>query len=1066
MKNLMSFTGRAFRVPALAKALFLLTAVTPFYFSAKAQTSANKAPVAVITGAKTIYLPGNSLVLDGSSSTDSDGSISSYSWKFVSGSGGYALSGTAGSKLTVSNMYAGTRTFQLTVKDDKGASNTAQVTFTVSNEPPNAAPTAVITGNNNIVLPANSTVLSGASSTDADGSVKSYAWSKISGPSAGNASGVSSSALSLSGLVEGTYTYALTVTDDKGATGATQLSVKVNAAPANAIPTASITGNTSLILPANSTVLDGSASKDTDGSIKSYAWSRVSGPAYGSHTGTSTAKLTLSGLVEGIYVYKLVVTDDKGATASASVNVTISAPANNAPVASISGNTNLILPTNSTILDGSASKDTDGSIKSYAWSRVSGPSYGSHTGTSAAKLTLSGLSEGTYVYKLVVTDDKGATATASASVVVSKTSNAVPVAKISGNTDIQLPANSTILDGSGSTDSDGSIKSYAWSYVSGPTSYSFTVNGSDNSKVTISSLTAGDYVFKLAVTDNQGAVSSVTDTIKVAAAPSTGDCGCNITLSANSDGAIYATGTALGVKPGDVVCIKAGNYKVISLTAFNGTATQPVTIKNCGGQVVLNHVTGTSISVYKSSYFRFTGTGSADKYGFKTTTPAPGQYSTLGFKVASNSTDFEIDHVELNRMAVGFMVKTDPTCDAATWAENFTMRNIKIHDTYVHDAQGEGFYCGYTFATSTVTCNGVSKTVYPQFIDGIKIYNNITDSTYWDGIQVGHARNAEIYNNTVTNYGLENEAGQTAGIIFNNGSAGKAFNNTIINGLGPNFQVMGQGKIYLYNNLMVNAGNNVVDQNAIFIDDRPEQGSLPLTVFIANNSIINPSKNGILFMNTRGTVGTDNHIYNNLLVLKNSAYKLIDTKIAYTASNNLVTANSVDAKFAATATADYRPAAGAPTIDAGKDLTSYNITKDIVNVARPQNGKFDIGAYEYAQSAASKVSASAATTFAPAAAQAAAPADKIVAYKQGLTVAPVPARDHINITINDRSTGKVSIKIIDGAGKMALVDNNNTKSDVNFQTRVDVSRFPTGIYYYDILSGANRYTGKFIKAGN
>src|SRR5690606_12939646 len=86
--------------------------------------------------------------------------------------------------------------------------------------------------------------------------------------------------------------------------------------------------NQTITLPTNSVTLRGTAS-DPDGSIASYRWSKVSGPSGGSTSATS-ATTTVTGLTEGSYVYNLKVTDNKGATASANVTITVK-PATTTP---------------------------------------------------------------------------------------------------------------------------------------------------------------------------------------------------------------------------------------------------------------------------------------------------------------------------------------------------------------------------------------------------------------------------------------------------------------------------------------------------------------------------------------------------------------------------------------------------------------------------------------------------------------------------------------------------------------------------------------------------------------
>jgi hypothetical protein len=67
-----------------------------------------------------------------------------------------------------------------------------------------------------------------------------------------------------------------------------------------------------------------------------------------------------------------------------------------------------------------------------------------------------------------------------------------------------LPTSSTAIIGTGS-DSDGSIAGYSWTKVSGG---SATITGATTSTLKLSSLVAGNYVFRLTVKDNAGATSS------------------------------------------------------------------------------------------------------------------------------------------------------------------------------------------------------------------------------------------------------------------------------------------------------------------------------------------------------------------------------------------------------------------------------------------------------------------------------------------------------------------------------------------------------------------------------
>ena len=106
--------------------------------------------------------------------------------------------------------------------------------------------------------------------------------------------------------------------------------------------------------------------------------------------------------------------------------------------------------------------------------------------------------------------------------------NVIPVANISGVANITLPVSTVALNGTGSTDADGTIVSYAWTKVSGPATY--TMVSPTGSTTAVNSLVAGTYTFQLIVTDNVGAASTpATITFTVNPAVVSGCTNCIIT---------------------------------------------------------------------------------------------------------------------------------------------------------------------------------------------------------------------------------------------------------------------------------------------------------------------------------------------------------------------------------------------------------------------------------------------------------------------------------------------------------------------------------------------------------
>ncbi|XP_044064473.1 dyslexia-associated protein KIAA0319 isoform X3 [Siniperca chuatsi] len=184
-------------------------------------------------------------------------------------------------------------------------------------------------------------------------------------------------------------------------------------------PVAVVGPDRKLFLPVSSLSLDGSGSTDDRG-IVSYHWDAVSGPPGLKLEGVDQAVATATGLRVGRYTLRLTVSDQEGATGSASLTVRVQEARSLPPVAHASGSHTLALPNNSLVLRGSVT-DGDQTEVRYLWVRDSqSPAagdalYGSET---QASLYLANLVEGTYLFQLRVTDAQGRSCTATATVEV------------------------------------------------------------------------------------------------------------------------------------------------------------------------------------------------------------------------------------------------------------------------------------------------------------------------------------------------------------------------------------------------------------------------------------------------------------------------------------------------------------------------------------------------------------------------------------------------------------------------------------------------------------------------
>ncbi|RYG01586.1 MAG: hypothetical protein EOO02_12445, partial [Chitinophagaceae bacterium] len=283
------------------------------------------------------------------------------------------------------------------------------------------------------------------------------------------------------------YEWMLQYTKSRGATTAS-----------NKVPVAETSGNTAVTLPTNAAFLDGTKSYDPDGSISKYAWAKISGPSSLSIVAGTSSKAIAKDLTTGVYVFRLTVTDNKGATATKDMQITVNA-GSKPPVANAGGNITLTLPSNSVALRASGSA-SGGTITSYKWSKISGPASFASSSLTSPTPTVSNLSQGVYVLRLTVTDNRGASASNDMTLTVKPPVVTTPlVANAGSDASVSLPINYHILKGSGSGGSGG--LRYSWNKISGGNVNLVSPLGSISN---ILLLTQGSYVFELTVTDSRG----------------------------------------------------------------------------------------------------------------------------------------------------------------------------------------------------------------------------------------------------------------------------------------------------------------------------------------------------------------------------------------------------------------------------------------------------------------------------------------------------------------------------------------------------------------------------------
>jgi len=257
----------------------------------------NRPPVAVFTESAEQVLTGETITFNASASFDPDGSVTSYFWDFGDGTN------TTG--VSVGHAYAedGNYIVTLTVTDNDGSTASTSAVKNVMNRPPVAAfAESAETGYTGELFAFNA-----SASYDIDGSVVDYFWDFGDGT---NASGM---IVTHAFSDEGTCIVILTVTDDDGFTGTITAAKTV----LNRAPVAEFAVSASTVYTGDLIYFNASASNDPDGTIASYFWVFGDGT---SGTGMIADHVYLAG---GTYTITLTVTDDDGAYASTSTNVTV-----------------------------------------------------------------------------------------------------------------------------------------------------------------------------------------------------------------------------------------------------------------------------------------------------------------------------------------------------------------------------------------------------------------------------------------------------------------------------------------------------------------------------------------------------------------------------------------------------------------------------------------------------------------------------------------------------------------------------------------------------------------------
>jgi hypothetical protein len=512
---------------------FLVNGSAPIDFSKLQWTFHTTGGAVANPGPNETVQLGRLVILNGSGSTNPSGvGTLTYSWTFTSVPAGskavLGFSSTAFATFTVD--VPGNYVIQLTVSNGV-ASGSASVVVSTSRTPPvaNAGPNQTVNVDANVVL-------NGSSSTSAEGSPLTYAWTLVMRPagSAAELTGADTVSPTFVADKEGEYQAQLIVNDGlTSSPSSVTITTQITAPVADAGPHQVV--NVGALVQ-----LNGAGSTDANGLPLTFSWSLLSTPAGSTATLNNRTAVNPVFTVDraGSYVAQLIVSN--GQLSSNPSTVTITTQTLLAPTAN-AGQNRTVAVGSQVALSGTGADPQNFPI-TFQWSLLSKPS-GSVASLSSADIpnpTFVADRAGTYVAQLIVND---ALLSSTPSTVTISTACSQPAANAGMNQEVTVGQVVTV-NGSGSGDVCHDPLTYAWSLTTRPPASGATLSGPNTAAPTFVADLDGVYVVQLIV--NNGFANSNPVTVTISASTVSGGNGpillpANVTVGLNQSVAFPVT---------------------------------------------------------------------------------------------------------------------------------------------------------------------------------------------------------------------------------------------------------------------------------------------------------------------------------------------------------------------------------------------------------------------------------------------------------------------------------------------------------------------------------------------
>ncbi|MCJ7488940.1 MAG: PKD domain-containing protein, partial [Thermoplasmata archaeon] len=420
------------------------------------------------------------VTFDGSDSEDDVPPIASWEWYIVE------LDDTVTGETAVYNFDTpGVYTVELTVTDSIDQTDTDTVSITIRDT---EDPVAIAAADDSDIDMGDTVTLIGSDSYDNSGAIASYEWEFFDGVQIRVLSGETVGHVF---DVPGSYPITLTVEDAAENTGTDDtLTIIVR----DTEDPVAVAGDDQEVDEGDEVTFDSEGSEDNV-AIAEYTWTfDYDGETQELDGATSTFTFDIA----GVYVVTLTVTDFAGNYGTDTVTITvIAAPVNEPPVANAGDDQEVTVGDEVTFIG--TGTDTDGTVVDYTWNfTYDGEPEEVYESTATFTFDIAGV----YTVTLTVTDDDGATGSDTMTVTVEDVfvpANEPPVANAGTDKTVEVGEEVTFT-GSASTDSDGTIANYTWTFTyDGETETLYGVSPKFTFEI------AKAYTVTLTVTDDDGA---------------------------------------------------------------------------------------------------------------------------------------------------------------------------------------------------------------------------------------------------------------------------------------------------------------------------------------------------------------------------------------------------------------------------------------------------------------------------------------------------------------------------------------------------------------------------------